>query len=152
MPHSTRSSSASAPCRLEWRPSRCVIGALLVLGVFGAISILASGMPVRLAWPGAVLALVWGAWLAWREAHRPARQLTWPADDAPVTLDGEALQLPELRWRGSLAFLSWHDDSGRHRSRYLSWWPDTLPPPARRELRLAAGNGVTAPGDDSMAH
>ena len=37
------------------------------------------------------------------------------------------------------------------RARRLLWWPDTLPPPARRELRLAASALVTRPTPDSMA-
>lgn len=51
-------------------------------------------------------------------------------------LDGDVLADVELQWRGSLAFLCWRGTAGRtHR---LSWWPDTLPVEARRELRLAA--------------
>ncbi|MEE7566640.1 hypothetical protein HH297_09445, partial [Xanthomonas sp. Kuri4-3] len=41
-----------------------------------------------------------------------------------------------VEWRGPLAQLSWRD--GRRRERLL-FWPDTLPPAQRRELRLAAG-------------
>lgn len=149
MPHSTRLSSISAPCRLEWRPSRWLIAALLLLGLLAGGSVLTSNMPMVAAWPLALLAVGWGAWLAWREARRPARQLLWPRGDAPMTLDGESLRDPQLSWRGPLAFLRWCDDDGRIRR--LSWWPDTLPSPARRELRLAATVNDPAQLAQSMA-
>ena len=64
MPHSTRWSSASAPCRLEWRPSPGFAAALAVLGLLTSSAVLASDMPRALAWPLALGALVHGLWLA----------------------------------------------------------------------------------------
>jgi toxin CptA len=90
----------------------------------------------------AAAALGWGAVSARRYSRRRPRSLSWPADGTLPVLDGQALADARLHWRGSLAFLRWRDADGRRQ--HLSWWPDTLPPAQRRELRLAAG---AAPAD-----
>ncbi len=156
MPNSTRSSSASArsrpasavEARVEWRPSRWVLAALLSLGALAACSLLASEMPAFVAWPAAVAALGWAAWRTRREAGRPAQSFVFRAG-APVLVDGVAVDGLVLQWRGPLAFARWRDRDGRIRRR--SWWPDTLPPARRRELRLAAPAGETARDGASMA-
>jgi toxin CptA len=148
MPHSTRSSSASAPCRLEWRPSRGFAIALCVLGVLGVFSLLASEMPPALAWPLALLAIGEGIRLARRHLRAPPRMLVWPCAGMPM-LDGVVLCEPELRWRGPLAFLRWREPGGRVQR--LTWWPDVLSMRGRRELRLAALEGRDAGPDASMA-
>ncbi len=124
-----------------------VVGTLWCFGPLGAVSLLASDLPAAIAWPGAVvaMALAWRA--ACREAARPAVTVTFPPD-APPALDGGRLAHARLQWRGPLAFLQWRE--GR-RLRALSWWPDTLPPDARRELRLAFGGPATAPDGGSVA-
>ena len=149
MPHSTRSSSASVPCRLEWRPSRWVTGMLTLLGILAAFSILASEMPRLAAWPLAVAALVYGLWRAWRESRSPVREFFFPGNDLPVMLDGVPLDSAEVQWRGLLAFVCWNERNGR--SRHLSWWPDTLPAAQRRELRLAAGSLEASRNRPAMA-
>jgi toxin CptA len=149
MPHSIRSSSTSAPCRLEWRPSRWVTGALLALALLSACSVLASEMPGAMAWPLAIAAAGYGGWLARREHHRSPRQLLWPVGDMPVTLNGEPLQHVQLLWRGPLAFLRWTTSDGR--SGHLGWWPDTLPTLQRRELRLAVQRRPPAQPTATMA-
>ncbi len=149
MTHSTPWSSTSAACRLEWRPSRWVIGAQRLLAGLAPWAVFASGMPRPAAWPLAGIACACGLWLAQREAGKPVRQLSWPAGDAPVMLDGEPLRQAELHWRGPLAFLHWHGHGGR--GGRLGWWPDTLPPAQRRELRLAARARATARPAASMA-
>lgn len=136
MANSPNSSSVSAPCRLEWRPSRLLCGALILLGVAAALAVLASEMPRGPAWGLAVAAMLQGLRLAWREAGRPVCLWVFPADGR-VTVDGEPVREPRLTWRGPLAILRWRDRKGGRRS--LGWWPDTLPAKARRELRLAAG-------------
>ncbi|MFL6593328.1 MAG: hypothetical protein ACJ8GK_11565 [Luteimonas sp.] len=74
--------------------------------------------------------------------------LVWPIGGAPI-LDDMTLYEPHLHWRGPMAFLRWRGaDGGRHR---LAWWPDTLPPAGRRELRLAAAEAVAASQAASMA-
>ncbi len=138
MTHSHHSSSTSASCRLEWRPSRWVIGMLLLLGILAALSILASEMPRLAAWPLALAALVFGLWRARRESRAPTREFFFPGNDLPVMLDGVPIDSVEVQWRGSLAFVRWHGRDGH--GRRLSWWPDTLPATRRRELRLAAGS------------
>ena len=137
MTHSHHSSNGSVSCRLEWRPSRWVIGMLALLGILAAFSILASEMPRLAAWPLALSALAFGWWRAWRESRLPAREFFLPGNGLPVMLDGAPIESVEVQWRGSLAFVRWQGRGGR--SRHLSWWPDTLPAARRRELRLAAG-------------
>ncbi len=136
MPHSNRWSSTSAPCRIEWRPSRWLAGALLVIAALAAFSIMASEMPRPLAWPMAALVLAWGGWRARRELRHPRHEWVFPGNDAPVLLDGEPVEAVQVQWRGPLAFVSWRERNGRIGR--LAWWPDTLPAARRRELRLAA--------------
>lgn len=124
---------------LQWRPSRWLVAAQAVLGALGAVSSLASALPAPAGRATAVLALGWGLASAWRLARREPKRLHWPADGARPALDGEPLAEARLHWRGPMAFLHWRD--GRGRRRHLSWWPDTLPPAARRELRLVAEPG-----------
>jgi toxin CptA len=112
-----------------------VIGALWMLGLLGACSVVNSEMPRAYAWPLAMLALGYGGWLAIRESRRSSCALVWPAT-GQVTLDGLAIDDASLHWRGPLAFLSWRDAKGRVRR--LNWWPDMLAAGMRRELRLAA--------------
>jgi hypothetical protein len=149
MAHSHRLSSGSVNCRLEWRPSRWLIGALLCLAVLAAFSVLASEMPRRAAWPLALAALAWGAWRAWRHAHLPPQGFVFPGNELAAMWDGQPIQDAQLQWRGPLAFLSWSDRSGQRQR--LAWWPDTLPPARRRELRLAVGNGDAAPRRPGVA-
>jgi toxin CptA len=126
-----------------------VIGALVALGLLSACAVLASEMPRAIAWPLAIVAAGYGGWLARRERLRPRRQLLWPANDMPLTLDGEPLQRAELQWRGPLAFLRWRASDGR--VGHLGWWPDTLSTVQRRELRLAVERRPAALQAASMA-
>ncbi|ADV27158.1 hypothetical protein Psesu_1311 [Pseudoxanthomonas suwonensis 11-1] len=135
MPSSPGSSPASAPFRLEWRPSRWPLLALLILGPLAAACVLLSAIPPL---PGRLLALAafaWGLWQARAHARRARRELVIDAQGTAF-LDGEAAQAWMIRWRGPLAVVQLVDHGGRRQD--LAWWPDTLPPPARRELRLAA--------------
>ena len=140
MPHSTHWSSTSAPCvpdpcRVEWRPSRWATAALLLLAALAPFAAWQSGMPRLAAAPLAVVAAAWGLWSAWRETRKPVRRFeTGPRG---ASLDGRPLVLARIQWRGPLAFLHWRDAGGQ--GGRLAWWPDTLPPAKRRELRLAAG-------------
>ncbi len=136
MANSPRWCNASVDCRLEWRPSRWVGGALLLLAALSPFAVLASGLPRAAAWPLAATALGYGVLGAMRYRRQPARQLVIGGHGGEPSLDGLPLRQARLRWRGPLAFLSWRD--GRGRIRRLHWWPDTLPAARRRELRLAA--------------
>jgi len=128
--------------RIEWRPSRWLLAAILLLGMLGACAILASEMPRLLAWPFAVGALGCGGWRFLRERRQAVRSFVLRGDAATVLVDGAQVHGFELEWRGPLAFASWRDGQGRRQR--CAWWPDTLPPPLRRELRLAAPGGQAA--------
>ncbi|WP_372013243.1 hypothetical protein [Pseudoxanthomonas sp. 10H] len=153
MPNSPHSSPASAPCRLEWRPSRWLMAALLALALLAPLSILGSDLGPAAAWPLALGAGGYGLWLARREAGRQRRQLVLAparmAPGMPDMLDGRPLHACRIRWRGPLAFVHVTDRQGR--SERLVWWPDTLPPPRRRELRLAAAARTASRRDRPMA-
>ncbi len=144
MTHSLHSSSASVSCRLEWRPSRWLIGALLLLAILAALSILASEMPPVAAWPLAIVALAYGGWQARTESRKRHRDFVFSGNDLPTMLDGRPVEAVVVQWRGPLAFVSWRGCDGRRER--LAWWPDTLPAACRRELRLAAG------GQDAARH
>ena len=149
MPRSGHWSNASVPCRIEWRPSRWLAGAILVLAVLAALSALACEMPRPWAWPLAVAAIAWGGWRARAELRQPRRAWVFPGNEAPVLLDGEPVQAVRLQWRGPLAFASWRGRDGRVGR--LTWWPDTLPAARRRELRLATGRDGAARVRPGMA-
>ena len=148
MPTSRNWSPTSAPCRLEWRPSRLLAAALLMLGPLAAVAVMAAEVPAVVAWPAAVAAMGYGHWLALRERGRPSRTLSIPAD-GPVLIDGEAAGDFAMRWRGPLAFVQWRDARGR--CERIQFWPDTLAAPVRRELRLAMIGRVAARATGSMA-
>lgn len=138
----------SAPCRIDWRPSRCLLAALLLMGLLAAVAVLASELPRAAAWLLALAALVQGAWLAWREWRRPRRSLLFTADGRLMVDDADVDDV-RLQWRGPLAFLAWRSADGALGR--LVWWPDTLPPRWRRELRLAVGRLPAARTGPSVA-
>ena len=144
-----RLSSGSVSCRLEWRPSRWLATAIVLLALLAAFSVLASEMPHWLAGPLAFGAASYGFRQFMDYLRQPQLELVFPGDERPPTLQGRVLENVDLQWRGPLAFLRWRDGSGRVRR--LSWWPDTLPPARRRELRLAAGSGGASRGRPAMA-
>ena len=138
MSHSHHSSNTSVSCRLEWRPSRWVIGALISLAMLATASVLVSEMPRLAAWPLVLIVALYAALQVRRYSSMPSHGFVFPGNDLAVLLDGQPIDAVEMQWRGPLAFVSWLDRTGRRRR--LSWWPDTLPPGSRRELRLAAGS------------
>lgn len=140
-----------APVRAEipWRPSRWLLALLAAMTPLAAFAVLASEMPRIAAWPLALAAFGHGLALLRREAHRPVRVFVFSGAAVPVSLDGGPIADAALRWRGPLAFLRWRDARGRVRR--LAWWPDTLPPARRRELRLAAPDPQAARHAATMA-
>lgn len=136
---------AVAECELQWRPSRWLALALIVLGVLGGVSALACELPRSLSLPIAGLALLWASASGRRELRRPARLLAIRGGRA--TLAGEAIADLRLHWRGWLARLDFTGPDGRRQR--LLWWPDTLDAAGRRELRLAVA--VTAPARDTRS-
>ena len=144
------SSPPSAPCRLEWRPSRWLLAARALLSVLAPLSILASDMPRACAWPAAALASLYAAWLLRREARLAPRARLIPAQGgAAASVDDQPVAALQVDWRGPLAFVRWRDADGRVGR--LTWWPDTLSPPARRELRLAAQARAASSAPPQMA-
>ncbi len=159
MPSSTHLSVASAQsrptdsafagaARIDWRPSLWLGRGLPLLGLLAAASLLASDLPGAIAWPCAALASARGFWLWWRQRRTPAQTFVFRQGAMPL-VDGAPAHGFVLHWRGPLAFASWRDASGRPCRR--AWWPDTLPPALRRELRLAAAAVRDAGGGASMA-
>ena len=146
MPNSPSSSNPSAPCRLEWQPSRLLAIVLVVLGVLSGLSVVASAMPMVFSIPLALLVAGEGVRLARRELLRPQRTIVI-ATDGRATLDGKEVGGLRVQWRGPWAFAQFRDAQGRR----LLWWPDRLDARGRRELRLAVA--VSAPARDprSMA-
>jgi len=149
MPKSRHWSIASAPCRLEWRPSRLLAVSLLMLGLLAAAALIGSEIPGPLAWPAGFVAFGHGLWLGRRELLWPTRSLLIPARDGAALLDGVVMADFDVQWRGPLAFVRWRDAQGRRQR--MQFWPDTLPAHARRELRLALINHTPAPAAGSMA-
>ena len=148
MSTSHRLSSASATCRLEWRPSKLIVAWLAFLAVLSPVSWLYSALPRGLAWPLAVLAALYALRAAQRYRITPMQMLLVAAE-GPLWVDGLPFEHWRLRWRGPLAFVSWKNEKGRACA--VSFWPDTLSTAQRRELRLATPNGVSISPTVGMA-
>lgn len=149
MSKSRRSSKRSAPCRLEWRPSRQVGAALWFIAVFAPFCLIASDLPRAWAWPLAVTAALIGVRDARRYWRQPRRRFVIPAGRGAPTCDEMPIQGLDVRWRGPLAFLRWGDGDGRVRR--LAFAPDLLAADKRRELKLAMQRREAALGSSSMA-
>ena len=135
MSKSRRSSIASAPCRIEWRPSRWAGAMLLSLAALAPFSLLVSDLPQAWAWPLALAACTVGVINARRYRRLQPCALLIPGGHGQPACDGRTMHELQVEWRGPLAFLRWRDPDGRVRR--LAFWPDTLPAASRRELRLA---------------
>lgn len=138
--------SASSPCLLEWRPSRLLRGAVVLLGMLAALSLWHSNLPRPLAVAGAVLALAEGRRLARRLRHQPPFEFRWAGPGHPAELnfpDGSrVLHAVRVDFRGPIARVSGRDPAGR--MQHWQWWPDTLPAASRRSLRLASSRSARA--------
>ena len=64
MPNSCNWCGASASFRLEWRPSRWLVGALVLIAVLSPFAVLHSELPRPWAWLLAADAAAYGLWLA----------------------------------------------------------------------------------------
>lgn len=148
MPSCTPWLSASVPCRFELRPSRWLVGAMLALSVLVPIAVLASAMPRWAAWPLAMLAVLIGLRMAWREKAQPILELVVDAEGR-ATIGGTPVNAFNVDWRGPLAFIAWRDADGRRCRRSLL--PDTLSSATRRELRLAIRAGGDGQARSSVA-
>ena len=98
------------------------------------LAVLASGTPDPYRWPAALLATGLAAGQGWCHARRPGCRIVILPADALVTVDAVPVDDLTLHDRGWLLQLQWRCQGRRHARLF---WPDTLPRPARRELRLA---------------
>uniref|UniRef100_UPI003F4E0805 hypothetical protein n=1 Tax=Lysobacter firmicutimachus TaxID=1792846 RepID=UPI003F4E0805 len=146
-PAAAAQAGAASEEGLLWRPSRLLAAGLIALGPAAAWACLGSELAPPLAWPLSAAALAWAAHSARSELRRPPQRLLLRGGRA--WLDGRPLSSWSLHWRGWLARLEYRDDEGR-RGRLL-WWPDTLPPAQRRELRLAAAVSLPTAQPRSVA-
>jgi toxin CptA len=96
-------------------------------------AVLATDLAGPARWPLALVAAGWAAGQGVHYARRPRCRMLIPADDTPVDIDGEPVDRLVLHDRGPLIQLAWRSGGRRHARLF---WPDTLPPPLRRELRL----------------
>ena len=151
MSKSRRSSITSAPCRLEWRPSRQVGATLWLLALLAPFCLVASDLPRGWAWPLAVIAGMVGIRDAWRYRQQPKLRFVIPAGRGAPSCDGVRIERLLVHWRGSLAFMRWRDGDGDGHNRRCVFAADTLPAPARRELKLAMQHREAAAGSPSMA-
>ncbi|UXA48834.1 hypothetical protein [Xanthomonas prunicola] len=145
-PHS---SPISAPCRLEWRPSRGLICALGVLMVLAVWAVWRSGVPLWLAVALSAYAVLAGGRALRLLLRSPVRQLLVPWTETPASIDGVQMEGLQVRWRGPLAVVSCTRADGR--CERLHFWPDTLPAAQRRELRLAAQAHAISSGRPQVA-
>lgn len=134
MPTPFRSSPRSAPCRLEWRPSRWQLAAHLVFALLMPWAATASALPAAAQWPLGLLAAAVAAGQGWWHTRRPPLAIVIPHGDAPARVDDQVVEALTLHDRGPLLQLGWR---AQGRRRACLFWPDTLPGPRRRELRLA---------------
>lgn len=141
------SSNASLPCRLEWRPSRWLLGSVLLLAVLAILSIWLSALPSWACMFGSVSIVAYGAYRLRYELRRAPVQIAWAGGDAPIVVEhaverggrSAEFRFVSLTIRAGLVELCVADERGR-RSRWV-WWPDTLDARGRRSLRLAASIG-----------
>ena len=138
---STRWSATSPTCRLDWRPSRLRAACLVLVGILAAASLPMTALPERAAIALGAACLAWALGRAWWDLRRSPGTLVLEADAPGATWMGAtgeiALADLTVSWRGPLASVVGRDPAGK--LRHLAFWPDTLPGPARRALRLAAG-------------
>jgi toxin CptA len=121
-----------------------------LLSSLAIISLWLSELAGWLALAGSILVAGWGLARIRAERCSEAFEVVIPWDAVrPVVVAGAAVEAFELEWRGPLALLRWKVP-GQGRDARL-WWPDLLPPPARRELRLAASARAISSNASQMA-
>ena len=144
MPTSPPSSTPSADCRIDWRPSRLQVAALVLLAMLAGAAVMASALPAPSRPLLAGLATLHGLLLARRSAAAAPQVVA--CDPAGWTLrprhDGRARRLlgvvVDTRW--PLLRLRARDVAGRRVT--LVWWPDTLAGDERRRLARIARAGT----------
>lgn len=135
------SSNESLTCRIDWRPSRWLLAAIVVLTSLAVLSAWLSALPAWLAGLLSVACVGHGLRLARREAARAGVTVHLASEPGVAVLNfphgAESWTQVRVSFRGALATVSGRDPAGA--TRRLLWWPDTLPASARRQLRLVAG-------------
>ncbi|MFY2764778.1 hypothetical protein [Arenimonas sp. MALMAid1274] len=110
-----------------------------LMAALAPASLLSSALPLAVSVPLSGLATAWAVRLAWREGRRAPRVFEWAGGDAPAKVgqgaSAQAWDQVRVHLRGPLASASGRGSDGRRL--HLVWWPDTLSPAARRQLRLA---------------
>lgn len=149
MPTSPRSSSTSASCRFEWRPSRLGQAALAGLAALGVFCVLACDLPVALAWPGALLVVAGASAQLRRYRRLPGCVVEIMPATGSMRCDGQLLRALRVRVRGPLTFVGWQRADGCWTWRLF--WPDQLGAVGRRELQLAIRRLAPAADPGSVA-
>src|SRR5690606_19873030 len=134
---------------LEWRPSRWLEVALILLGACAVVAVLASDLPRMLAWPLSCAAVLHASRAILKHRRQAIRTIDIEPGGKQVPVDGSEVRHFRVSWRGHLAFATW-DRPGGGKDR-LCWWPDTLSGGKRRELRIAASPETSAHGTFSVA-
>jgi toxin CptA len=141
MSNSQRWCESSVPCSLEWRRSFWAVVALLGMTILAVCSVLMSGLSGVLRGLLIPFCCFYGIGLILSEWRRAPRRLVLGSGSVPAMLDGVPLRTMHLYERGPWVCVRARDMDGRRHC--LVWWPDTLSPARRRELRLAV-NAQTA--------
>jgi toxin CptA len=143
MPSSPASSTSCSGCRIDWRPSRGLVAALVMLAVLAGGAVMASNLPETERPLLAGLVLLQGLLGARRAASESPATFMWDGDGHPARLRRAGrdigLHAVAVEFRGPIVALSGRDAGGR--SHRLVWWPDTLAAGPRRQLVLAARAG-----------
>lgn len=134
MPRPPPSSPGSAPCQLEWHPSRWQYRALIAMGALMPWALGSTDLPAPWGLALGMVAMAGTWWEARRYARRPGCLFLIPVDDAPAQVDDAPVEELQMRQRGPLVQLAWRYEGRRH---WRLFWPDTLPQGQARELRLA---------------
>jgi toxin CptA len=120
---------------------------VVVIGAIAAGSLVLTDLPAHAAVALGATCVGASAWHAWRDLCAAPGLLVLRGEPGAATWvdPGGETELADLtvRWRGTLATVVGRDPAGKLRR--LAWWPDTLPAPARRALRLAAGRAAPPP-------
>jgi len=119
-----------------------------VLVLLACVGAWMSALPLVLAGPLGLVVLVAGAG-RWRWLAGRPRQRLLIRPRGPNCVDGLPVADLRVAWRGPLARVSWRRGPGRCHA--LLFWPDTLPPPRRRELRLATCRRAVSSPPPAMA-
>ncbi len=132
-------------CRLEWRPSCWLRAIVIALAVLAIVSLWLSQLPWWLRLLLAIVIIVFTARSVHKQARAPAVILIWDIAAAQIQLINgyhtQCVELIDVVLRGPMAVMRTKSegdkDNPRLQQQVWVWLPDTLPPAARRALRLA---------------